>query len=282
MRPFAGEDVSHLDPIHGSDRDPPRRARTFVAVADDAVVGAGTLLWSGRHPDLVAAAIDVDGSMRRRGIGSALLRHLEAEADRPLLFNVERAGGSTRFLESTGFTIAVTSVTCRVLVHDALAALRQVRPSTVPGLRIDAATGISGEVAELYEDIYRARHAWAGRYSPPADAPWIGFAGPPIGDPGAVQVARAKGHPVSVASLHGGHFAAGADAFLAPTSVLRGGFDERVEILSELLRAVLGAALSGGVRAINVEVDTPYDDLAALVASWPATGHVTRDAWLRT
>jgi hypothetical protein len=226
--------------------------------------------------------VDVAENYRRRGIGSALLHQLDVEADRPLVFNVERTPDSTAFLHARGYTTAVTSVTARVSTATALETLEELPGSVPNSTLIEPGNELSTTVIHLYEQIYAERHRWAGSYTPPPDAPWINFAGPPLGATGTVQVAQADGNTIGVVSLHSGHFADGADAFLAPTSILVGSLDERVATLARLLQAALHAGLDAGIRHLNVEYDTPYDDLTALVQSWAADQRTVRDAWLRT
>ncbi|MFN3220185.1 MAG: GNAT family N-acetyltransferase [Acidimicrobiales bacterium] len=281
IRPFADDELAGFSDVHGPDRDAPRRSRTFVAEVDGVVVGAATALWSSRHPDLVAAMVDVAENHRRRGIGSALVHRLDVEADRPLVFNVERTPDSTAFLHAHGYSTVVTSVTARVSTAAALETLEELPGSVPNSIRIEPNDELATTVIDLYEQIYAERHRWAGSYSPPPDTPWINFAGPPLGATGTIQVARADGNTIGVVSLHSGHFADGADAFLAPTSILVGSLDERVATLARLVEAALRAGLDAGIRHVNVEYDTPYDDLTALVESWTSDQRTVRDAWLR-
>ncbi|MFN3216895.1 MAG: hypothetical protein ACE367_10400 [Acidimicrobiales bacterium] len=87
---------------------------------------------------------------------------------------------------------------------------------------------------------------------------------------------------LGVASLHDGDFACGADAFLAPTSILSGSLEERVAILARLLQGLFRSGLEAGIRDITIEYDSTYDDLAALAGSWPSAQRTVRDIWLRT
>ena len=280
VRPFGNDEVAHLGGLHGPDRSSPRRTRTFVAADDNAVVGAATVIWSSRHPDFISAMIDVSSEHRRRGVGSLLLKRLEQEAeiDGPLLFNVERATDSTAFLTSAGFETVMTSVTSCVDVSEVVVGLPETEASEV---EVWASKELTEEIVDLYEEIYRARHTWVGRYTPPENAPWIAFAGPPLDVDGAIQSAHSHDRATAVASLHSGPFAEGADAFLAPTSVLEGSFDDRTRVLAAVLTRCLRAAIGAGVATVNVEVDSTYDDLAAVINDWPLTNSTTRDAWRR-
>lgn len=281
IRPFFDDDVADLGSVHGHDRDEPRRARTFVAEDDGEVVGAATLMWSTRHPDLVAATIDVAAPARRCGIGTALLARLENEADRPVVFNVEQSTEATEFLKSAGFDAAVTSVTSRVDVAEVIKLLEPRFDPNASSVSVIATDELDASVIALYERIYAERHRWAGRYTPPTDAPWIRFAGDVLHEPGAIQVAIRDGEPIGVASLHRGHFADGADAFVPPTSTLSGSHEERVSILGRLLHAVLQAGLDVGINSVNLEYDSTYDDLTAVMEPWPTTDRAVRHAWLR-
>ncbi len=252
-----------------------------MAEVDGEVVGAATLMWSRRHPDLVAATIDVAAQARRRGIGTALLTRLEEAADRPVMFNVEQSAESTGFLMSAGFDPAVTSVTSGVIVAEVVELLERRFDANSCSVSVVAASELDVSAIALYETIYAERHRWVGQYTAPPEAPWIRFAGDVVREPGAIQVAFRDGEPIAVASLHCGRFADGADAFVPPTSILSGSLEERVSILGRILHAVLQAGLGVGINKVNVEYDSTYDDLTAVMEVWPTTNRSVRHAWLR-
>ena len=211
----------------------------------------------------------------------ALVRALERAADRPLMFNTPDSPEAEGFLQAAGYSPVVTSTSCRVAIDAALSQLNDSNVEIAPGVTIEAFDTITATAADLYEDIYRARHRWAGRYTPPEHEPWIGFAGPLIPMSEALQVALTRGTPIAAASLHTGPLADGADAFLAPTSVTTGDLKSRKAILSQLLRRLLTVALKSDLKTVNVEYDTPYDDLAAIIDPWPTTNHRVRQIWQR-
>lgn len=62
--------------LHGADRAGDLWRRTLLAVGDDGIVGAGTVVSSRIHPGRRPASIEVRPDCRRRGIGSQLLAAL--------------------------------------------------------------------------------------------------------------------------------------------------------------------------------------------------------------
>jgi GNAT superfamily N-acetyltransferase len=275
----AGDDVTHLGPPHGPDADAPRRRRTVLAADGNVILGAGTVMWSVRHPDVVFARIDVDERARRHGIGTALLARLEGLAEPPLLFNIPPAAAADAFLSARGYQCVVRSATHRGRVEELLADLGA--PTTEHA--VIAAEPLTDAVVQAYDEIYRHAHQGMGRYTPPPDAPWIGFAGPVV--EGTVHAARVGGRVVGVTSLHAGPYADGADASLPPTKVIGGlPLDQRVEVLRTLLARTLAAGRAAGIESVNIECDMPtYDDLAVIFPTLTMTPlpHLELAGWLR-
>lgn len=238
-------------------------------------------MWSSRHPDIIAAHIDVHPDQLRRGIGTRLLETFESVADRPITWNIEPSGAADGFLTTHGFAVVVTSVTARIQADLALAELER-RPVAMPlGVTTQTVVALSADLIELYDEIYAHCHQWAGSYTPPAEAPWIHFAGPVLQVAGSIQVAYDDVRPCAVASLHTGAFAEGANAFLAPTAVLAGSADERLAILATLLCNLLAAAIRAGMNSINIEYDTTYPELGKLAECLPSTLVEQRHVWMR-
>lgn len=282
VRSFAsGDHLPWASDVHGPDRDEPRRSRTFVAVDDTQVIGFGSLLWSNRHPDIVSAHINVHPDRLRRGIGTRMLHQLESVADRPIIWNLEPSEPADCFLGARGYEIAVTSVTSRIQVDRCIAELDR-RPLTTPAdVTVRTVVALDAALIGLYEEIYARCHRWAGRYMPPADAPWIQFAGPILPASGSIQAAYTAAGPCAVASLHTGPFADGADAFLAPTAALAGTLEERTAIVTHLFRQLLTAASEAGLESINIEHDSTYPELGTIATSLPSTLVEQRHIWMR-
>lgn len=265
VRSFAsGDEVPWAGDVHGSDRDEPRRSRTYVAVDETVVVGFGSVLWSSRHPDVVSAHIDVHPDRLRRGVGTRLLHHVESVADRPIIWNIEPSEPADSFLVARGYEVAVTSVTARIQVDLCVAELDRRPLAMPPGVTVRTVASLDAALIDLYEEIYARCHRWAGSYTPPADAPWIHFAGPVLPASGSIQAAYTAAGPRAVASLHTGPFADGADAFLAPTAVLAGTLDERTAIVTHMFRQLLTAAREADLESINIEYDSTQPELGRI------------------
>lgn len=280
IRPFLPSDeIVGLGSAHGPERLGALHRRTLVATSDggrsgDAVVGAGTLVHSARHPDVTSTVVDVRADHRGRGIGTALLAALELEATTPLMLSVEPGSAGDRFLEAAGFVEVADSATCRFEVGAALDALAggPAADARSWGDVVWSSSGdVDDELAAAYDALYADRHRWAGRSISPPGEPWIGFAGPCVEAAGVVQSARLGDAVIAVCSLHRGPFADGADAFLAPTGVIGNApAGDRAALLGELLAAVLTAGARAGIETVNAEIDRPsYDDLAIVLDRIP-------------
>lgn len=278
VRPCAdGDDLQPYGTGFGPDVDAPRRRRTLVAVDGGIVLGAASALWSSRHPDVVHGELMVVESRRRNGIGTQLLRELQDLAGEGLEFALSVGSPEEGFLRQQGFTPVVDSRVVRLQAGAAtLAACDADPPSDVTV----EPTELNGEVEAAFEQMYARAHTWAGRYVPTPDRPWIRFAGEPI--EGTTFVARRRGRIVAAACLTTGEFAEGADAFLPPTAtLLEPGDPAGQAALRAVISGSLRAGATAGVHRVNVEYDTPYTELAALMAMLPTTPVSHHAVWMQ-
>lgn len=88
--------------LHGADRAGDLWRRTLLAVGDDGIVGAGTVVSSRIHPGRRPASIEVRPDCRRRGIGSQLLAALRTITPdgRPLAGKVRPNSPAAAFVEA--------------------------------------------------------------------------------------------------------------------------------------------------------------------------------------
>ncbi len=118
------DELARFGEVHGVDADTPRRRRTLVAEVAGSVWGAGTIVWSNRHPDIVSAHLDVAATPPGHDVvGQALLAGLHDAADRPLMFNlvvldpeVVSDHSTVELLAANGYRPVVDSTTVRCSV----------------------------------------------------------------------------------------------------------------------------------------------------------------------
>jgi hypothetical protein len=280
VRPILdGDELSGFGPSFGYVRDSPRRCRTLVATTGTAVVAVASATWSARHVDVVFANAEVDAAGRWNEVGVALLEALEADVDRPLLFNLDVSErGLARLLAAHGYRKAVSSSTARFHVCDALEILQR---RTGDGAMVQSST-LTREVEDLFEKIYAERHQWAGAYISPVDTSWIAEVGEIVAE--TLFVARDELGLIAATAVHLGTFAEGADGFIAPTGVVaraRLGAGRKKQLISELLYRSLQGAFEAGIESVNIEYDTPYVELAEVIRQIPSVVVSGREIWLK-
>jgi GNAT superfamily N-acetyltransferase len=170
IRPFATGDADAVEAIndasygddprvrgfmrgsHGEPREHPRR-RSVVAELDGTVVGAGTIFHGTDHPAHSRADVVVAPAVRRRGIGSALLDALRAQASRPLIARVHcDREGAIPFAQASGLE----------LVNRSWEGTLDVDLLDLPA-RVDEPPSLE-EAAAFFARWYDETHQW----SPPA------------------------------------------------------------------------------------------------------------------
>ncbi len=260
-----------------------------------AIIGVGTVDEAAFAPARWRLSLQVHPDHRRRGVGSALLRHLAAIAaardTRSLQIGL-RAGAhaSLEFLTHRGFrhlmrtrlgTIAPIPIPTRAplppIASESLSgSARAVRPGRerAPSLHWRIAPlpslthipDIATQIATLHTSIYRQTHAW----SPPA--PIItskqaetAFLGPDL-IPDALFVALADETPIGIASLRRGLTLGDID--LGWTGVLAGLATAAPALTATLLDRCLVYARARG-WTVRIEVDEADHVLWRLINALP-------------
>jgi GNAT superfamily N-acetyltransferase len=255
--------LREISAIHGLDLDVDGRwRRTLVYEKDAAVVGAGSVFRSARHPTRFSLVVAVAPAHRRNKIGSALLGELRRCADRPLLARVrafDKAG--LGFLDAHGFGLQMRN---RTGVVDPTDHATDQWIDLQPVIDLDDRASRE-EIARAHEHAYRWEHeSWSPATARPLDESLRLFCGESWLAESA-RLARCNGAAIGVASLHGPPLAPSmSELFLIAGTSYRD---------APTLRALVAAELAFARRQdarVSIEADEANAELWKILEELPA------------
>jgi GNAT superfamily N-acetyltransferase len=257
--------LCEISAIHGLDLDADDRwRRTLVYEEAAAVIGAGSVFRSARHPTRLFVVVVVTPDRRRTGVGSDLLRALRRLTDGgELLARVrEPDAAAIAFCRKHSFGLLMKS---RTGVVDPSGTHASTWVSRRPAVVVDDAAP-RDELARAHEEAYRAEHAsWSPATERPLEESLRLFCGESWLPQSGLAV-RSGDRIVAVAGLHGPPLAqSDAELFL-----IAGSADRDAQALRALVASELALARSLGAR-VSIEADQANAELWAILAELPAT-----------
>jgi GNAT superfamily N-acetyltransferase len=255
--------LREISTIHGPDMDldgGSRRTRVYEEAA--AVVGAGSLLGSARHPTRLFLVVAVAPDRRRNGVGSALLGELRRLADRPLLARARESDQATvAFLHAHGFGLLMRSRTGVVDPTDPVVAAWIARQPTM----VLAGGASREEVARAHEAAYRWEHKpWSPATTRPLEESLRLFCGESWLRESAL-LARGGGTATGVASLQGPPLASSSSELF----LIAGTSSRDAATLRALVAAELAFARTREAR-VSIEADEANAELWKILDELPA------------
>jgi GNAT superfamily N-acetyltransferase len=258
--------LCEISAIHGLDIDADDGwRRTLVYEEAAAVIGAGSVFRSARHPTRLFVVVVVAPDRRRTGVGSNLMRELRRLTDsRELLARArEHDEAAIGFCRKHGFGLLMKS---RTGVVDPSVAGACGWVSGQRALVVDDAAP-RDELARAHEAAYRAEHAsWSPTTERPLDESLHLFCGESWLPQSGLAV-RAGDRIVAVAGLHGPPMAPShTELFLIAGSANRDAQALRAVVAAELaLARSLGAHVSIEADQANAELWTILTELPAIL-----------------
>lgn len=260
-------------------RSPDQRGVAAVHSDAETIVGIGTLIEREVHPLRLLLAVHVARPFQRQGIGTALLRALQAHGDaRPWQVKALRRDSATMcFLAKHGFFPIMQTLTGHIDPSNAATqAWMRLLPESVNGCQLvplAAATEVSRQqFAEGMARVYQRYHAW----NPPSEFTSVralaAFTGADFLADSAVIV-QADGRLCGGATLYARADPGAVD--LANFGVLAHDGPQEFAITGALVRYCLEWALRQHL-IVHFEVDVAYVPHRVIVESAPAT-HIERD-----
>jgi GNAT superfamily N-acetyltransferase len=270
--------LRNVSSVHGPDLDGEGRwRRTLVAVCDEQIVGAATLLAGARHPSRYFVVVLVRADARRRGIGSALLAESTELGDgRPLLARVRESDlAGVGFLRARGFGVLMRS---HVGVVDPTDEHVLAWVAEAPQLPVESEISRE-ELARAHEEAYAAEHeSWSPTAPRPLQESLRAFCGESW-LPRTARVIRSRGRIDAVAGLHGPPLSPSrGELFLIAGSATGDASALRAVVAAELtLARSLGASVSFEADDANRQLTQILDELPAVRE--PTLLLLSTDAW---
>jgi N-acetylglutamate synthase-like GNAT family acetyltransferase len=252
-----------ISAIHGADLDIDGRSRRTVVYEDgDAVIGAGSLVGSARHPTRLFLVVAVTPHRRREGVGSALLDELRTTADRPMLARARESDQATiAFLHAHGFGMLMRSLTGVVDPTDPVVAAWVARQ---PAVTLTGG-GSREEVARAHEAAYRWEHeSWSPATPRPLEESLRLFCGESWIVESAL-LARNRDTVIGVAGLHGPPLASSSSELF----LIAGTSSHDAAALRALVAAELVIARTRSAR-VSIEADEANAELWDVLGELPA------------